>query len=156
MRKPSFFFYKPFLIVLFMYLFLAVLGLCCCCVGFSPVVASKGYSIAVAHGLLIAVASCCRSQALGHSDFSSRSRWAQKLWFPGSRAQATQLWRTGLVAPQHVGSSWTRDWTHVSCIGRWILYHWTTREAPLVVFDHRNYRLKYETLVLANYLGSWK
>ena len=25
----------------------------------------------------------------------------------------------------------TRDWTHVSCIGRWILYHWATREALL-------------------------
>ena len=30
------------------------------------------------------------------------------------------------------GSSWPRDWTHVSCIfctGRWILYHWATCEA---------------------------
>ena len=27
-------------------------------------------------------------------------------WFPGSRAQARQWWRTGLVALQHVGSSW--------------------------------------------------
>ena len=24
------------------------------------------------------------------------------------------------------GSSWPRDWTHVSCIGRWILYRWAT------------------------------
>ena len=22
-----------------------------------------------------------------------------------------------------------RDWTHISCTGRWILYHWVTREA---------------------------
>ena len=29
------------------------------------------------------------------------------------------------------GSSQPRDWTHVSCIGRWILHHWTTREAHL-------------------------
>jgi len=27
-----------------------------------------------------------------------------------------------------MGSSWTRDPTCVSCIGRWILNHWTTRE----------------------------
>ena len=30
------------------------------------------------------------------------------------------------------GSSWPRDWTHVSCcfcIGRWVLYHWATWEA---------------------------
>ena len=29
------------------------------------------------------------------------------------------------------GSSWPRDWTHVSyisCIGRWILYHWDIKE----------------------------
>ena len=28
-------------------------------------------------------------------------------------------------------SSWMRDWTHVSCTGRWILSHWITREAQL-------------------------
>ena len=33
----------------------------------------------------------------------------------------------GLVALRHVGSSWTRDWTGVSCFGRLILNHWTTR-----------------------------
>ena len=27
------------------------------------------------------------------------------------------------------GSSWPRDWTYVSCIGRWVLYHWATRDA---------------------------
>ena len=27
------------------------------------------------------------------------------------------------------GSSWPRDQTHVSCIGRWILYYWATWEA---------------------------
>ena len=31
----------------------------------------------------------------------------------------------GLVAPQHVGSSWTRGRTRVPCIGRWILNHCT-------------------------------
>ena len=33
----------------------------------------------------------------------------------------------GLVAPLHVESSQTRDPTHVLCIGRQILNHWTTR-----------------------------
>ena len=47
----------------------------------------------------------------------------------GSRAQAQQLWRTGLVAPQHVGSSRTRARTRVPCIGRWIPNHCATREA---------------------------
>ena len=35
----------------------------------------------------------------------------------------------GLAAVQYVGSSQTRDQTHVFCIGRWVLYHWATREA---------------------------
>ena len=33
------------------------------------------------------------------------------------------------------GSFWPRDWTqvfYISCIGRWILYHCTTWEAPVV------------------------
>ena len=36
----------------------------------------------------------------------------------------------GLVAPRHVGSSQTRARTRVPCIGRRILNHCTTREAP--------------------------
>ena len=36
----------------------------------------------------------------------------------------------GPVAPQHVGSSQTRARTRVPCIGRWILNHCATREAP--------------------------
>ena len=35
----------------------------------------------------------------------------------------------GSVA-RHLGSCWIRDRTRVSCIGRWILYHWATREVP--------------------------
>ena len=32
------------------------------------------------------------------------------------------------------GSSLCRDWTCVSCIGRWVLYHWTTRERANISF----------------------
>ena len=45
-------------------------------------------------------------------------------------AQAQQLWLTGLVTPRHVGSSQTRAGTRVPCIGRQILNHCATREAP--------------------------
>ena len=54
-----FFFYKKkknLKIINFIYLFLAVLGLLCC-LGFSPVVMSKGYSLVVVCGLLISLAS---------------------------------------------------------------------------------------------------
>ena len=76
--------------------------------------------------------SCCRARALG-AGFSSCGAWAQQLWLTGSRAQVQQLWHTGLVAPWHVGSSWTRAETHVPCIGRWILDHCTTREVPNIM-----------------------
>ena len=34
----------------------------------------------------------------------------------------------GLFAPWHVGSSLTKDETHIPCFGRWILSHCTTPE----------------------------
>ena len=40
----------------------------------------------------------------------------------------------GLGCSWHVGSSQTRDWTHVPCIGRWILNPWTTREVQMYNF----------------------
>ena len=46
--------------------------------------------------------------------------------FDGTQTQL--LWYTGLVAPWQVGSSRIRDQTHVPCIRRWVLNHWTTRE----------------------------
>ena len=66
-----------------------------------------------------------------HTGFSSRGTWAQQLWHAGSRAQAQQLWCTGLVAPWHVGSSQTRARIRVPCIGRRILNHCTTKEAQV-------------------------
>ena len=41
------------------------------------------------------------------------------------------LGHVALVVPQHVESSRNRDRTHVSCIVRRILNHWTTREVLL-------------------------
>ena len=62
--------------------------------------------------------SCCGAQALGRTCFRSYGLWAQWLQSVGSRVQVTQP----------VGSSKGRDRTHVSCVGRQILNHWTTRE----------------------------
>ena len=84
--KQAFFF--------FFNLFLALLYLCCCA-GFSPVAVRRP---------LIAVASL--GAELGCAGFST-------LGLPGYRAQAKQTWFTGLTAPQHVGSSQTRDQTCV-------------------------------------------
>ena len=46
----------------------------------------------------------------------------------------SSTWRVGLVASWHVGSSQTRAWTHVPCIGKWILNPWTAREVPPLLF----------------------
>ena len=108
------------------YLFGVALKLCCCSQAFSRPEHSrsalhscgqqglfflqcKGFSV---RGRLLLQSVCSR-----HTGFSSYGTWAQLLWF------------TGLVTLQwHVGSSWTRNWTHVPCIGRWTLLHSTIRE----------------------------
>ena len=67
---------------------------------------------------------CCCART-----FSSCSEWGYRsMLFPGSRAQVQSLWCVVWVVPCHVGSSQTRDWTCVLCIGRWILIHCAIRE----------------------------
>ena len=61
-----------------------------CYLSLALVQVSEGHSLVVVCGLLTAVASLLQSM--------------------DSRAQAQQLWYTGLVSPLHVGSSWIRDW----------------------------------------------
>ena len=68
---------------------------------FSPAAESRGYSLVMAHRLLVAVASLMECG----------------------------LWSLGLVASHHVESSRTRDQICVPCVGRWIPNHCTTREA---------------------------
>ena len=63
--------------------------------------------------------------------------WAQYLQLAASGAQAQSLWCLGLVAPRHVGSSWTRDQTHVLCIGRQILNHWPPKKVLFLLFFNR-------------------
>ena len=60
--------------------------------------------------------------------------WPLLLRSTAPDAQAQQMWLTGLVAPRHVGSPQTRAQTRVPRIGRQILNHCTTREAPTWVF----------------------
>ena len=91
-----------------------------------------GLLFIAAHVLLIVVASLVgRSIGSRRVDFSSCTTPGQELLHAGSRMHGlSSCGGMGLVAPQHVESSQTRDQTHVPCIGRQILYHWTTREFP--------------------------
>ena len=34
-------------------------------------------------------------------------------------------------------SSLIKDWICIPCFGRWILYHWTTREVPTLFFSNK-------------------
>ena len=83
------------------------------------------------------VAACRPSLVAVSRDYSSLQCTAfslQWLLIAEHRVQMCrhqQLWYMCLVAPSHVGSSQTRNQTHVPCIGRWILNHSPTREIPI-------------------------
>ena len=83
-------------------------------------VAPGRLSLVAAHWLLIVVTSLVVERRFQVSGCGSRVR-AQEL---GCIDPATQ---------QHVGPSWTKDLTFVSCSGRQILNHWTTREVQGIV-----------------------
>ena len=56
----------------------------------------------------------------------------QQLWYTGSVAVATGLQSTGSITAAHglrCSAVPEISQTRISCIGRWILYHWATREA---------------------------
>ena len=95
--------------------------------GFSLAAASQAPPHCSARALHWGGFSGCGAWALGLMGFRSYAKRALKLWVLGSRAQAQWLWR--LVARRYVGFSQSGARTHVSCIGRWNLYHWATGEA---------------------------
>ena len=101
--------------------------------GFSLVAASGGYSLLRCVGFSLQWLLLLRSTGSRCAGFSSCVTQAQYMWHTGSRAQAQYLWHTGLAAPRHVGSSWMRARTRVSCIGRQILNHCATREVLYMI-----------------------
>ena len=110
--SPSFFFLNV------IYFIFGCTGSLLLCTGFSWV---ERQLLFVMFGLFISVTSL---------DFSYFRTWAWKGMqasgavacglsecFPGSNAQASQLWQMGLVAPRYVASSTTRDLTCVPHTG---------------------------------------
>ena len=90
-------------LLIYSFLFLAVMDLCCCTQAF-PGFSMRGYPLAA----------MCRLSLqwllqLWSMGFSSCGTGAQWLQLVGSRVLAQQLWHMGLVAPWHVGSFETRD-----------------------------------------------
>ena len=95
--KSSFHFFRH------CYLFLAMLGLCCCEWAFSSC-DKRGLLLAVVRGFLTAVPSLVQSMGSRCRGFSRCSTRAQDLRLAGS-----VLWRMGSAALRRVGSSRTRD-----------------------------------------------
>ena len=116
----------------FIYL-LGCVGSSLLCAGFSLVAASGGYS---------------SLQCVGFSLW-----WLLLLWNTGSRAQAQQLWCTGLVALWHVGSSQSRDRTRYSCIDRRILNHCATKGSPLYVMLNEACLFTFSSLLSCQNVG---
>ena len=110
----SFFFFNNFL-----YLFMAVLGLHCC-LGFSLVAASRGYSLVAVCGVLLQWLLLMSSGFRVHGFQQPQCVGSVAV---GSGAIGSIVAAHGLVAPWHVGSSQIRDRTCVSYIDRWVLYH---------------------------------
>ena len=50
--------------------------------------------------------------------------------------------------PSPGGSSWSRNWTHISCTGRWVLYPWATWEVTYCVLGIFKYRSSLLTMTL--------
>ena len=98
---------------LFIYLFLAVLGLHFCARAFSSF-GERGPLFIVVRGPLTIASSLVAEHRLQTRKLSS-----------------CRL--TGLVAPWHVGSSQTRARTHVPCIGRQILNHCATSPCSTLI-----------------------
>ena len=63
-----------------------------------------------------------------------QSMGSRHMGFSICSTQAQESWHTGLVAPQHVESSQTRDWTRDPSTGRQTPVHWTTGKSVLSYF----------------------
>ena len=97
-------------------LFLVALGLRCCVQVFSVVVVSRSHCLLWCSGFLLQGLLLWPSTGSGGVGFNRCNMGAQELWLMGH------------IAPWHVESSKTRDWTHMLCIDRWIFIHCTSRE----------------------------
>ena len=125
-------FYFKTLFILFIYFWLRWVFVAAH--GLSLVAVSGGYSSLRCVGFSLQWLLLLWSTSSRCAGFSSCGMQAQQFWLVGSRVQAQQLWRMGLVAPRHVGSSRPRAQTRVPCVGRQILNHCTTREAQSEYF----------------------
>ena len=89
---------------------------------FSLVVESGGCSLAVVCRRLTSLASLV-------GEYGPYGTWASVVATHGLQGASSVVVVHRLSCSRHVGSSQTKDQTSISCIGRWILNHWTIRGA---------------------------
>ena len=87
----------------------------------------KSESEVASHSRLLAMPWTAAYQAPLSMDFPGKSTGV------GCHCLLRQLWQAGLYASCHMGSSQTRDQTHVSCIGSQIFYDWTTGKPSFAI-----------------------
>ena len=111
------------LFIILLILIFAALGLRCC-TGFSLAVASRGYSLDAVCELLTVVASPIAEQGSSAGRLPYLQHMDSAVAAPGlyPEHRHNRCSARSLVTPRRLGSSWTRDRIHVSCIGRQILY----------------------------------
>ena len=110
----------------FVYLFLAMLGLHCCVGIFYSCKEQGMLSRGGAWAFHCGDYTCYGAQALGCTGFSSCGTWHQQLWLPSSRAQAQQLWSTGLL----VCSTWCPSESGVKLVSPLLAGRLFTTEPP--------------------------
>ena len=88
---------------------------------------------------------CFRHGGLEHaqSSLTFATPWTVANQAPLSTGFPKQEYWSGLPLPSPGEYSWLREWTHVSCIGRWIFYLWVIQTflGELLEFDMK-YTLK--------------
>ena len=114
-------FFLFFKIYLFIYFWLLWVFVAAC--SLSVVAESGSYSSLRCAGFSLWWLPLLQSTGSRHMGFSSCGSQAVERRLSSCGA------RRGLVAPRHVGSSRSRAWTHVPCVGRQTLNHCATGEA---------------------------
>ena len=97
----------------------------------SLVAVSRSYSLISGLGLLTAAAFVAEHRLQAHRLQCLQASVAVAREFSICSPRTQQMWHTGLVAPRRVGSSQTRDQTHVPGTGRQTLIHGTARQVQL-------------------------
>ena len=109
---------------IFFYLLTAVLDFCCYAWAFSSC-SKQGLLLVAVLGLFIEAASLV-------AEHWPSGVWVQELRLVGFQSLGSVAVAQGLRCSPASRISSTRDRTHVSCTGRQILHHCTTREVPLI------------------------